>query len=145
MRQLDGMAHRHLQNAGADLDLLRHRGDDAHYHDRIEGGAATAERVGDPQTGEALGLDLPREIGDPVERAPLHLGLGPQNVDYMHSHRTGLPQARGLIHCSCRTLAEPAANVVCVTVGCWGLPCLAMCSREGYGRAGALRSTTAIT
>jgi len=109
VRQLDRMAHRHLQHAGADLDPLCHRGDDAHRDDRIQCRASAPERIGDPKPVKALFLDRPRQPGDPVERLPLHLRRPTQNIDDMHSHRPGSPSAAPLI--AGGTLAEPIATV----------------------------------
>src|SRR5262249_49634498 len=87
VRQLGRMPHRHLQNAGADLDALCDGRDDAHQHDRVEGRAAAPKRVGDPQPVEALGLDIARKPGVAVERLARYVGRAAQGIDDMPSHR----------------------------------------------------------
>ena len=56
VRQLDGLAQRHLHHAVAKLDALGHAGQ-VEEHERIEHGLAAREGVDDPAAGEAQALD----------------------------------------------------------------------------------------
>ena len=87
MRQLDRVAHRHLEDAGADLDAACHRGDDAHPDDWVEGRPAAPERIGQPQPGKAPCLDLARQTRKVFERPAGIVGIRPQEIDDMHLHR----------------------------------------------------------
>src|SRR3954454_16659817 len=102
------MPYRDLQHASADLDPVRDGGDDAHQHDRIERRAAPAKRVRNPQSGKPARFDLPRQIGDAVERAAGNRRIGPGDVDDMHFHGgSPYPQFSGVGRVS---EAQPAAE-----------------------------------
>jgi len=62
VRQLDGVAQRHLHHAGAELDALGHAGQGREEHQRIEHGLAAREGVDDPAAGEAQALDALPEL-----------------------------------------------------------------------------------
>ena len=62
--QLDGIAQRHLKDAGAQLDGARHGGRHGQGHERVGTERAAAHGVEGPRALEAGGLDAPRRIGE---------------------------------------------------------------------------------
>jgi hypothetical protein len=54
MGEFDRVAQRELQHADPELDPMRYRGERRQNLERVQGGAAAAQRIPDPDTGNPL-------------------------------------------------------------------------------------------
>jgi hypothetical protein len=83
--EFDRIAQRQLENAYTELDLGGHRGERRQDLKRVERRPASAQRVSDPDTGKASGLDLPSKICDAIHQPVIGIGADPDHRADAHA------------------------------------------------------------
>jgi hypothetical protein len=83
--EFDRVAQRQLQHADSEFDLGSHRGERCQDLQGIERRPAAAQRVSDPDTGKASGLDLPSKICDAIHQPVIGIGADPDHRADAHA------------------------------------------------------------
>ena len=85
MYEFDRIAQRQLENSDSEFDLGSHFGGAVRTCKEIEGPTAKSQRVSNPDTGKASGLDLPPKICDAIHQPVIGIGADPDHCAEAHT------------------------------------------------------------